>query len=108
LTAEAVLEHLKFVGFSKTSVVPNAVRHAIETFPTDSLRRFLVFATGAPALPARRQGFEILVKAMPPSNALPVAHTCFSHIEISDVSDAQQCVAKLHTAIHECGSFDRV
>mmetsp|Transcript_29285 Transcript_29285/g.100985 ORF Transcript_29285/g.100985 Transcript_29285/m.100985 type:complete len:1151 (+) Transcript_29285:141-3593(+) len=108
LTAAAVLHHLKFAGFPKRSVVPAAVRSAVEQFPTDSLRRFLVFATGAPALPARRKGFEIVVRAAPASNALPVAHTCFAHVDVPDVADASVCVAKLQMAIYECGSFDRV
>ena len=42
------------------------------------------------------------------SPALPVAHTCFFHLDIPDYADEGEFVAKLTTAILECGTFDRV
>ena len=87
--------------------MPDALRRSVRAFDKDSLRRFLVFATGSPGLPSA-PGFEIQVRAQPRSPALPVAHTCFFHLDIPDYADEGEFVAKLTTAILECGTFDRV
>ena len=89
------------------SVAADALRWSVRAFDKDSLRRFLVFATGSPGLPSA-PGFEIQVRAQPRSPALPVAHTCFFHLDIPDYADEGEFVAKLTTAILECGTFDRV
>ena len=107
LTPDRVLDALAFVGWPKRSVVPDALRRSVRAFDKDSLRRFLVFATGSPGLPSA-PGFEIQVRAQPRSPALPVAHTCFFHLDIPDYADEGEFVAKLTTAILECGTFDRV
>ena len=86
----------------------DALNRAIAKFDKDSLRRFLVFATGSPSLPPESRDFEMQVRAMPRSNSLPVAHTCFFHVDIPEYASEEEFITKLMTAIHECGSFDRV
>ena len=54
LTPDRVLDALAFVGWPKRSVVPDALRRSVRAFDKDSLRRFLVFATGSPGLPQLR------------------------------------------------------
>ena len=108
LTPSKVLAKFKYVGFAKASLVPDALNRAIAKFDKDSLRRFLVFATGSPSLPPESRDFEMQVRAMPRSNSLPVAHTCFFHVDIPEYASEEEFITKLMTAIHECGSFDRV
>lgn len=87
--------------------MPGAFQRALDSFPVDTLRRFLVFATGGPTLPTD-PGFAIQVRAQPRSTALPVAHTCFFHIDVPDYADENEFITKLMTAVLECGTFDRV
>ena len=63
--------------------------------------------TGSPALPPDAS-FEIQIRAQPRSAALPVAHTCFFHVDIPDYADENEFITKLSTANLECGTFDRV
>lgn len=107
LAPGAVLAALEFVGFSSTSAVPRAIEETFRTFDRDSLRRFLVFATGSPSLPVA-DSFKIQIRRQPPSAALPVAHTCFFFIDVPDYPDEAECAAKFATAMLECGTFDRV
>lgn len=62
LKTEQVVDTLKFVGFPNSSIIPDAFRRTCASFSIDSLRRFLVFATGSPSLPRNRsQDFSIQV-----------------------------------------------
>lgn len=64
LKPEQVIDSLKFVGFPRASLIPDALRRACESFSTDTLRRFLVFATGSPSLPRNSREFEIQVRSV--------------------------------------------
>jgi len=109
LTPERVLDTLDFVGFPKTSIIPEALKRTIESFSnTDSLRRFLVFTTGSPTIPNDGRDLRIQVRCLPLSGALPVAHTCFFHLDIPDYEDEGTFITKFTMALHECSSFDRV
>ena len=108
LSPATVKATFKFVGFAPKSLVPTALNRAIDSFPKDSLRRFLVFATGSPSLPREANAFEIQIRAQPKSNSLPVAHTCFFHVDVPDYDSEEEFITKLMTAILECGTFDRV
>ncbi|KAJ8610544.1 hypothetical protein CTAYLR_009743 [Chrysophaeum taylorii] len=108
LRPEQVLDVVQFINFNATSIVPDAFRRTIESISTDSLRRFLVFATGAPSLPNDLSDFKLQVRAQPRSNALPVAHVCFYHLDIPDYADENQFITKFMMAIHEASTFERV
>jgi len=106
LTPDDVLACLAFARFQRTSVVPGAMKKAIAAFSTDSLRRFLVFATGSPSLPQDRRDFTIQVRALPgPTDALPVSHTCFFHLDVPDYPDEATFLRKFTFALFECNSF---
>ena len=79
-------------------------------FSPGSLRRFLIFCTGAPSLPPAGLlgGFEIGVQYQRRSGALPVAHTFFTKMDLPDYQDKALFVEKFMKAIQECGTFDRV
>ncbi|MEM6733878.1 MAG: hypothetical protein AAF658_20115 [Myxococcota bacterium] len=74
LTPEQVIDALKFVGFPRGSFIPDVLRRACESFSTDTLRRFLVFATGSPSLPRDSREFEIQVsRVLSNTEGLPVS-----------------------------------
>ena len=80
ISADAVVRALTFRSFPRESRLPEWFRTAVKRFSPDNLRRFLVFATGSASLP--RGGFEISVRCQRwGMDALPVAHTCFLHVE---------------------------
>lgn len=124
LKAEQVIDAFRFFGFPRKSIIPDALRRTCQSFSTDSLRRFLVFTTGSPSLPRDTRDFQIQasffvlvsysandwrrlpaqVRAQPLSNALPVAHVCFFHLDLPDYKEEETFITKLLTAIHECGT----
>ena len=110
LTPATVLSCLTFVRFPRTSIVPDAMRRTISAFSIDSLRRFLVFATGSPSLPNDRRNFSIQVRSLGLQglDALPVSHTCFFHIDIPDYPDEDTFIQKFSFALFECNSFSIV
>ena len=110
LTAEAVADTLRFNGYPKQSHIPAWLPMVVEQFSPENLRRFLIFCTGAPSLPPAGllAGFEIGVQYQRCSEALPVAHTCFSKLDLPDYQDQALFVEKFMKAIQECGTFDRV
>jgi hypothetical protein len=104
-----VVSTLKFHGFSKKSKVPQWVHDAILSFSEDNIRKFLVFVTGSPSLPAGGSStVQILVRRQPASGALPVAHTCFGHLDVPEYTDEQTLRSKLMYAMQNANTFEIV
>ena len=101
---------LKYSGFPKKSLVPQWLKEIILSFSEDHLRKFLVFVTGCPSL-ASTSSFgrvEINVRYQARSGALPVAHTCFFHLDIPDYKEKEVLQSKLLYAIQHATSFEIV
>mmetsp|Transcript_14930 Transcript_14930/g.30678 ORF Transcript_14930/g.30678 Transcript_14930/m.30678 type:complete len:293 (+) Transcript_14930:275-1153(+) len=108
LSSNAVVSCLRFNGFSSNAACPRWLSQTLAQLSPDNLRRFLIFCTGSPSLPPDTEGFEITVQRVPQSEALPVAHTCFSKLDLPDYKDQALFEGKLMKAIQECATFDRV
>lgn len=64
---------------------------------------------GSPSLPGHAVGaMAIRVRCLPPSNALPVAHTCFLELDLPLYDDSATFEDKFRTAIYGTVAFDRV
>ena len=109
INAMKIVSCLKFSGFPKKSLVPQWLSEVLASSSEDHLRKFLVFVTGSPSLSssARSRG-EINVRCQPRSSALPLAHTCFFHLDIPDYRDKEILQAKLLYAIQNANTFEVV
>lgn len=109
LNSQHVISVLKFSGFAKKSFVPEWLKSILLSFSEDYLRKFLVFITGSPSLPGMGASrFEINVRCQSRSGALPVAHTCFLHLDIPDYKDKVTLQSKLMYAITNSQGFEIV
>ncbi len=106
-----VASAFKFTGFTKKSSIPTWLKEIIMASSEDHLRKFLVFVTGSPSFSSSsssRNGLEINVRCQPRSGALPVAHTCFFHLDIPDYKDKDTLQTKLLYAIQNATTFEVV
>lgn len=100
---------MRFSGFGKRSCVPQWLKEIVLSFSEDYLRKFLVFITGCPSLTSGVGGrIEINVRGQARSGALPVAHTCFFHLDVPDYKDKETLQAKLMYAISNAQGFEVV
>jgi hypothetical protein len=100
---------LNFSGFPKKSKIPFWLKEIILSSSEDHLRKFLVFVTGSPSLSVSSYDrIEINVRHQARSGALPVAHTCFFHLDIPDYRDKETFQSKLMYAIQHATSFEIV
>jgi hypothetical protein len=106
-----VVQLFQFTGFNRRSKVPLWLREIILDFDEITLRKFLVFVTGSPSLPTADDGtasFQINVRGQHRSMALPIAHTCFFHLDIPDYKEKETLLTKLIFAIENASSFEIV
>jgi hypothetical protein len=111
VSAQQVLSAMRFSGFNKKSNVPTWLKEILLSFSEDYLRKFLVFVTGSPSLSSTGTGsgkVEINVRCQLRSGALPVAHTCFLHLDVPDYKDRDTLQAKLPYAIQNAQGFEVV
>lgn len=110
ISSAQIIASLKFSGFRKTSMIPQWLKNILVSFPEDMLRKFLVFITGSPSLPTARgsRALSINVRAQPISLALPVAHTCFFHLDVPEYKDKETLYSKLNFAIQNSNTFEIV
>jgi len=102
---------LRFSGFPKKSLVPTWLKDIILSSSEDHLRKLLVFCTGSPSLSSATSStgkLEINVRCQARSGALPVAHTCFFHLDVPDYKEKEILQAKLLYAITNAQSFEVV
>lgn len=105
-----VVASLKFSGFPKKSLVPTWLKEIILSSSEDHLRKILVFVTGSPSLAgsSTSRKVEVNVRCQPRSGALPIAHTCFFHLDIPDYVDKETLQNKLIYAIQHATTFEIV
>ena len=111
VSPQQVLSAMRFSGFNKKSNVPTWLKEILLSFSEDYLRKFLVFVTGSPSLSSSGTGsgkVEINVRCQLRSGALPVAHTCFLHLDVPDYKDRDTLQAKLLYAIQNAQGFEVV
>jgi hypothetical protein len=110
INAAQVISSLKFTGFTKKSLIPQWLKEILLSSSEDHLRQFLVFVTGSPSMSTSSSGnkIEINVRCQPRSGALPIAHTCFYHLDIPDYSSKDILKSKLIYAIQNATSFEIV
>ena len=116
------LEHWKektqyrqcFGSGNKPSAKGKWLWNIIESLTPEQQRNLIKFGWGRSRLPDRNDPEEWSMTLMKTSMAkntdkhLPEAHTCFFHVGIPEYASEEEFITKLMTAIHECGSFDRV
>jgi hypothetical protein len=105
-----VVSVLKFTGFPKKSQVPQWLKEFILSSSDDHLRQFLVFVTGSPSVQSGSSAgkIEINVKCQNRSLALPIAHTCFYHLDLPDYKDKETLQSKLIFAFQNAATFEIV
>ena len=107
ISGPQVISVLKFAGFPKKSSVPQWLKEILLASSEDHLRKFLVFVTGSPSLSSSSRD-EINVRYQSRSGALPVAHTCFFHLDIPDYRDKETLQSKLMYAVNHATTFEVV
>ena len=109
ISGQQVLSAMRFSGFNKKSNVPQWLKDILLSFSEDYLRKFLVFVTGSPSLTSTGSNkVEINVRCQSRSGALPVAHTCFLHLDVPDYTSKELLQAKLMYAITNSSGFEVV
>ena len=107
ISGPQVISVLKFSGFPKKSSIPQWLKEILIASSEDHLRKFLVFVTGSPSLSSSSRD-EINVRYQARSGALPVAHTCFFHLDIPDYRDKETLQSKLMYAMSHATTFEVV
>lgn len=111
ISPSKVIELLQFTGFNRKSKIPQWLKEIILEFDEIALRKFLVFVTGTPSLPTADDGiaqYHINVRGQYRSTALPIAHTCFFHLDIPDYKEKEMLLTKLLYAIDNSSTFEIV
>jgi hypothetical protein len=111
ITGQQVVAAFRFTGFNKKSMIPQWLKEIILSSSEDNLRQFLVFVTGSPSLSASSSSegnVEINVRCQIRSGALPIAHTCFFHLDIPDYKTKDALQSKLIYAIQNATTFEIV
>merc|ERR1719198_1259688 len=112
VNAAQIIAVLSFENFNEKAHkngVPVWLKSILKSYTQDNLRTFLIFVTGSPSLPVAAVGnIEIKIRRRPASNALPVAHTCFGHLDIPEYKSEGILRDKLTTAIYSGKTFDVV
>jgi hypothetical protein len=109
VSGQQVVSVLKFTGFPKKSLVPQWLKEIILASSEDHLRQFLVFVTGSPSVQTTSHGkIEINVKCQNRSLSLPIAHTCFYHLDLPDYKDKETLQSKLIFAFQNAATFEIV
>jgi len=110
ISGQQVIAAMRFSGFNKKSNVPAWIKEILLSFSEDYLRKFLVFVTGSPSLTSTSgtNKVEINVRCQSRSAALPVAHTCFFHLDVPDYKDRETLQAKLLYSITHAQGFEVV
>eukprot|EP00612_Vaucheria_litorea_P002698 CAMPEP_0171455590 /NCGR_PEP_ID=MMETSP0945-20130129/2423_1 /TAXON_ID=109269 /ORGANISM="Vaucheria litorea, Strain CCMP2940" /LENGTH=190 /DNA_ID=CAMNT_0011980859 /DNA_START=477 /DNA_END=1049 /DNA_ORIENTATION=- len=106
ISSAQVVSKLSWFGFPPASMIPKWLPDLLNSFDEDALRRFLVFVCGSPSLPLDLE--TVVVRCQPRSPALPVAHTCFFHLDVPDYASEAMLRKKFVQAISESGTFDIV
>jgi hypothetical protein len=104
-----VVQLFQFTGFNRRSKVPIWLKEIILDLDEITLRKFLVFVTGSPSLPTAEDGastFQINVRGQYRSDALPIAHTCFFHLDIPDYKEKETLLTKLLYSIDNASTFE--
>lgn len=107
ISGPQVVSVLKFSSFPKKSSIPQWLKEILLASSEDHLRKFLVFVTGSPSLSSSSRD-EINVRYQARSGALPVAHTCFFHLDIPDYRDKETLLSKLMYAMSHATTFEVV
>jgi hypothetical protein len=116
LSADELLERIKFTGYSRRSQTPLYFKNILRNF-TDVLRlRFVSFVTASTALPrrtttsaSRTGGLHgdasdneedcdgmITIKYVPWNNTrFPLAHTCFDRLDLPEYDNEAMLLSKL-------------
>lgn len=115
VNAHQIVAALAFSGFPRKSQLPQWLKELILSFSDDLLRKFLVFVTGSPSLPSSNSSvgsssssMQINIRFLPRSGSLPVAHTCFFHLDIPDYRDKEILASKLLYAMQNANTFEIV
>ena len=111
MNASDIISVLTFSGFSMKSNIPKWLKEILLLLSEDQLRKFLVFVTGSPSLSTtfnNNNNNKINVRYQNRSSNLPVAHTCFFHLDIPDYREKDILYNKLIYAIHNSNSFEIV
>ncbi|KAG5174931.1 hypothetical protein JKP88DRAFT_271084 [Tribonema minus] len=133
VSSAQVVSALRWYNFPPASGVPRWLPALLLSLGEDTLRRFLVFVCGSPSLPPASGsgggssgsgggggggvgggsggggGFAVItVRCQPRSAALPVAHTCFLHLDVPDYASEAALRRKLLQAVTEAATFDLV
>jgi E3 ubiquitin-protein ligase HUWE1 len=106
LRADAVVGALRMRDFPPSSHTPLFLKEILHEWSGGLLTAFVRFVTAASRL---RPQDQIVVRrasvgAIAGSLPLPVAHTCFSQLDLPDYNDKAVLVQKLTQAVREAGS----
>ena len=112
------------LGFPKRSQIPQWLKELLLVASEDNLRAFLVFVTGSPSISSiysntsnnttnttnnsSSSSNKITVRYQTRSTALPIAHTCFCHLDIPDYKDKETLYNKLMYSIQNANTFEIV
>eukprot|EP00602_Paraphysomonas_sp_CaronLab_P011304 CAMPEP_0185039532 /NCGR_PEP_ID=MMETSP1103-20130426/36457_1 /TAXON_ID=36769 /ORGANISM="Paraphysomonas bandaiensis, Strain Caron Lab Isolate" /LENGTH=1230 /DNA_ID=CAMNT_0027578455 /DNA_START=47 /DNA_END=3739 /DNA_ORIENTATION=- len=111
INSASVVAAFRFSGFRRKSKVPQWLNEIVMAFSEDMLRKFMVFVTGSASLPSSSSTgdeFTINVRGQRSSSALPIAHTCFFHLDIPDYPDKDTLQRKLIYAFQNACTFEIV
>lgn len=112
LTVNSMKRHFKVTvdnredpGYGKST--KNMFWNVMETLSVDYRRKFIKFASGNMGLPPPGQHWNRLLKVSILNNrsGLPIAHTCFSEIEIGHFESEEELLRTLQTALDMSGDF---
>lgn len=99
VTGAEVSERLSFRGFAPGGGLKEAVLEVVRSFTEVEARRFLLFATASSALPEPDRPIKFQKKGGASSASLPVAHTCFSRVDMPDLRDQSEVERRLRVAV---------
>lgn len=98
VTGEELVSRLSFRGYTGRTL-RRAVEATLVGFSEVEVRRFLLFATASSALPPPDRPIAFTKKGGSSSDALPVAHTCFSRVDMPDLRDDAEVARRLRLAV---------
>lgn len=96
-------------GFSDNSKVVQWFWEIVSQWDIKLQSKLLQFVTGSDRVPAtgiNTLSFKISKLKGKEDLSLPIAHTCFNELSLSEYSSQSQLKAKLNTAITECQGFE--
>jgi hypothetical protein len=104
--AEVMRAHTDYEGFRAGDHTIVLFWRVMESFSNEERSLFLRFMYGRSRMPAKKWPRRMKIVRKPgPDNQLPVSHTCFASVELSNFTSEERMRWALLTAIHFSGGI---